>query len=70
MTKEQVITAMNALPDFFLADELIERLMVVEQINEGLKDVEEGNVYTHEEVIKHMQDYMASKRNGEDKMVA
>ncbi len=52
MTKEIVAAAVKELPPVFDLDELIERLIFIEKIEEGLKDVEEGRTIPLEEVEK------------------
>jgi hypothetical protein len=50
MTKEEVIEAMNALPENFDLDALGERLIYVEKVEEGFAAIERGEFKTHEEV--------------------
>jgi predicted transcriptional regulator len=50
MTKEIVATAIKEMPQEFDLDELIERLIFIEKVEEGLKDMEEGRTITHEEM--------------------
>ena len=47
MKKATVISALNELPKEFNLDELLERLLVIEKIDEGLKDTKEGNTVSH-----------------------
>lgn len=50
MTKEEVIEAMNTLPEKFDLDALVERLIYVEKVEEGFAAIERGESKTHEEV--------------------
>jgi predicted transcriptional regulator len=50
LTKERVKNTIERLPEQFTIDEIIEELIVIDKIEQGLKDIEEGNVYTTEEV--------------------
>lgn len=50
LTKERVKNTIERLPEQFTIDEIIEELIVIDKIEQGLKDVEEGNVHTTEEV--------------------
>lgn len=49
LLKEQVLETVQALPSEFSLDELVERLILLEKIQIGLRQVEEGNVKTMEE---------------------
>ena len=48
--KEIVEKAMENLPEEDTIDVAMERLLVLSKIEEGLKDVANGDVYTQEEV--------------------
>jgi predicted transcriptional regulator len=49
MNKQTAIASVNEMPQEFELDELIERLVLMEKIEKGRKDVKEGKTYTHEE---------------------
>ncbi|MDJ0367951.1 hypothetical protein QMK33_22650 [Hymenobacter sp. H14-R3] len=57
MTKETILAAVNALPDHVTLDELIERLIFIEKIEEGFAAIEHGESQTHEEVVKLVQSW-------------
>ncbi|XOV94252.1 MAG: hypothetical protein ACFHWX_06010 [Bacteroidota bacterium] len=42
MNKNKVIETLEHLPNEFTTEELIDRLLFVEKLEKGLKDVEEG----------------------------
>ena len=42
--------AKNEVGENFTLDELIDKLVLLDKINQGLEDVANGNVYTTEEV--------------------
>ena len=48
--KEIVEKAMENLPEEDTIDEAMERLLVLSKIEEGRRDVQNGNVHTQEEV--------------------
>ena len=48
--KEEVISLLRELPDDITLDEIMYHLYVKQKIIKGLKDIEDGNTYTHEEV--------------------
>jgi predicted transcriptional regulator len=50
MKKNTVIEALDSLEDEFNPEELIERLLFVESVEKGLKDVEGGRVVNFEAV--------------------
>lgn len=43
MTKETVVAAIKEMPQEFDVDELIEKLIFISRVEEGLKQVDEGN---------------------------
>jgi hypothetical protein len=52
MKKSTVIQTLNELPQKFDLDELLERLMVIEKIDEALEDAKSGNTVSHDKVKK------------------
>ena len=52
MTKEKVLEAIKDMPRSFQLDELIEKLIFIEKVEEGIKQVAEGQAVSHEEVRK------------------
>lgn len=52
MTKEIVIDAINELPKEFELDLLVEKLLFIEKVEKGLKQVKNGETVSHEEVKK------------------
>ena len=57
MKKATVIRALNELPKEFKLDDLMEKLLVVEKIDEGLKEAKEGKTVSHEEAKKIITNY-------------
>jgi hypothetical protein len=57
LTKEQVLESIKNMPEdrFDDIDVLLERIVILEKIARGEKDIEEGNVVSHEEVGKIIQ---------------
>ena len=49
LTKEIIKKTIDTLPDHFTIEEVIEELVLIDKIEQGLKDVKEGNVYTTDE---------------------
>lgn len=51
--KEEAIRLIENLPDDYSMDEIIAELYFKQQIEQGLRDAEEGRVYSHKQ-IKNM----------------
>jgi hypothetical protein len=49
MKKETVVESISKLPDEFLIEEIIERLIIIEKIEKGQQQIKEGKVNTQEE---------------------
>jgi predicted transcriptional regulator len=52
LTKERLNKTIEELPESFTIDELIERLIVVEKIEKGIRDSDEGKVIAHGDVLQ------------------
>lgn len=50
MKKEYVIEALDELPQNFELDKLFEKLVFMEKVEKGLLQIEQGFIFTHEEV--------------------
>ena len=50
LTKEKIKKSIDTLPDNLTIDQVIDRMIMLDKIEQGLKDVEDGNVFTTEEV--------------------
>jgi predicted transcriptional regulator len=48
--KEKAMEALSTLPDEATMDDIMYRLYVLDKVNHGLRDVEEGNTITDEEL--------------------
>ena len=59
LTKEAVTNQIKELPDTFTLDELIERLIIVEKVSLGLKDIEDGRTLSEDELDKRMEKWFA-----------
>jgi predicted transcriptional regulator len=56
--KQEVSNLLNRLPDDCTLEDVQYHLYVLQKIERGLKDVEEGRVYTQEEVEKKMSKWL------------
>ena len=52
MRRDKAIETMKEFPQEFELEELIERLVFVEKVEKGLKQVEQGKTVSHEKVKK------------------
>ena len=50
LTKEKIKKSIDTLPDNLTIDQVIDRMIMLDKIEQGLKDVEDGNVFSTEEV--------------------
>ncbi|MBI5044065.1 MAG: hypothetical protein HZC10_09630 [Nitrospirae bacterium] len=57
--KQDVNELLNRLPDDCSLEDIQYHLYVLQKIERGLKDAEEGRVYTQEEVEKRMSKWLA-----------
>jgi len=57
MKRNKVLEAVKELPQEFELDELIERLIFIGKVEKGLKQLDEGDTKTHEEVKKVVQSW-------------
>ena len=49
LTKDKIKKSIDSLPDNLTVDQVIDRIIMLDKIEQGLKDVEAGNLYTTEE---------------------
>ncbi len=50
LTKDKLRQSINKLPDKFTIDELIDQLIFIEKVEEGLEQSKEGKVLSNEDV--------------------
>ena len=50
LTKEKLNKTVNELPDTFTIDQLIDQLIFIEKIDEGIKQSDSGKVVSNEDV--------------------
>jgi len=59
MTKEQVITSLQELPDSFEPEQLIERIIALQKLEEGLEQIKRGEVVTVEEAKSRLAKWLS-----------
>ncbi|MCM1564487.1 MAG: hypothetical protein NC238_00765 [Dehalobacter sp.] len=58
LTKEKVKKTIDRLPDSFTVDQVVEELVVLDKIEKGLKEVEEGKVYSTQQVKDQLKKWL------------
>jgi predicted transcriptional regulator len=52
MKRDKVIESIKELPQEFELETLIERLIFIDKVEQGLKQIEDGKIISHEQVIE------------------
>lgn len=55
--KQEALQAIQQLPDNVEFDEIVYRLYVINKIQQGMKDVEEGLTLSHEELKREIEQW-------------
>ncbi len=50
ITKSQIIDSISQMPEDSTTDDVIEKMIFIKKIEDGLKSIEEGRVFSHESV--------------------
>ncbi len=58
LTKEKIKQSIDSLPDHFSIEDVIDELILIDKIDQGLNDVAEGNVYSTEEVKQKLNKWL------------
>ncbi|MEI7727869.1 MAG: hypothetical protein WCK09_22370 [Bacteroidota bacterium] len=59
LTKEKIRKTIDNLPDdSFSIEEIVERLIILDKVEQGLQDVKDGNVHTTGEVRKKLEQWL------------
>ncbi|MBC7892199.1 MAG: hypothetical protein H7Y12_08310 [Sphingobacteriaceae bacterium] len=58
MTKTLVADALHQMPEKFSMDELFERLILIEAIEQGRRDYAEGKTISHEQMAKELDKWL------------
>ena len=56
--KENIIEMIKSLPNNVSMEDIIEAIYVRQKIKKGLKDSEEGNLFTHEEAKERLAKWL------------
>jgi predicted transcriptional regulator len=58
LTKEKIRKTIDLMPENMTLDQVIEQLILLEKIEEGIKDADEGKVYTTDEVKSRLNGWL------------
>lgn len=59
MTKEKIKKSIDTLPDNLTIDQVIDQLIILDKVEQGLKDIEDGHVFTTEEVQSKLSKWLS-----------
>ncbi|WP_293305894.1 hypothetical protein [Pedobacter sp. UBA5917] len=58
MKKTEIIDTLKEMPDEFSADELIERILLLQKIDSGLQQVTEGKILSEEQAEQKLEKWL------------
>ena len=58
LTKEKIIKSIENMPDKFSIEEVIERLVLLQKIEIGLEQSDNGETYSTEEARKNLEKWL------------
>ena len=58
LTKEKIHHTIDTMPDNLTIDQVIDELILLDKIEQGLKDVEDGKTYSTEEVKEKLKKWL------------
>ena len=58
LTKDKVKEIVERLPEEFTADQIVEQLVILNKIEEGLKDIDDGKVYSTDQVKQELERWL------------
>ena len=58
LNKNKVEQIVKDMPEQFSIDELLDRLILIQKIEEGIKDIDDGNTYTTEQAKKKLEKWL------------
>ncbi|EMR02244.1 hypothetical protein [Cesiribacter andamanensis] len=58
MKKIHVLEAVSTMPEEFSVDELFEKLLILQKIEEGQRQVRQGQTYSEEEAKKKLEKWL------------
>jgi len=58
LTKDKVKKTVDRLPETFTIDQIVEELVILDKIEEALKDIEEGRVFSTDQVKEELKTWL------------
>ncbi len=58
LTKSNVIKTINKLPDNFSIDELVDKMILLDKIEKGINEANNGKVISEDEVERQMGEWL------------
>ena len=58
LTKKQVMTTIKGMPETFDTTQLFDRIVLLNKIEEGRRQIKEGKIYTTEEAQKKLKKWL------------
>ena len=58
LTKEKIHYTIDSLPDNLTIVQVIDQMILLDKIEQGIKDVDEGRVYSSEEVKEKLNKWL------------
>lgn len=58
LTKTNVIKTIARLPEKFSIDELVDKMILLEKIEKGIKDADNGKIISDEELDKKIEEWV------------
>jgi len=58
LTKEKIHYTIDSLPDNLTIDQVIDQMILLDKIERGIKDADEGRIYSTEEVKENLNKWL------------
>ena len=58
LIKDKVRKTIDRLPENFTVDQIVEELVILDKIDEGLRDIEEGRVFSTDQVKQELKTWL------------
>lgn len=58
ITKSQLISTIDSLPENLTIDQVVDHLVFLEKVQKGLKDSQEGKIHTKEEAKEKLKKWL------------
>jgi predicted transcriptional regulator len=58
LTKDKVKKTIDGMPESFTVDQVVEELVILNKIEEGLKDIEDNRVFTTNQVKQELKAWL------------